>query len=354
LREVDGVGDILAAMSFDEHPPPTIDVGTHLFVTGIANHRLAPLRFRATCLIVLPRLFEKLVGDGYDFSWFVEALGADGSVICTSARVAMSRATAPPPDHDGDGVPDATDVCPNQPGPAATNGCPDNDGDGIPNINDNCPTVPNPGQADGDQDGIGDACDADNDNDGVPDANDNCPTIANAGQVDSDQDGMGDACDGDDDNDGVPDGSDACPLQPGPAATSGCPDSDNDGIADSSDACPTVAGVAAWNGCPALAAAPTPLSPADGSVFSIFPRTTTLTWSAVAGATSYVLEIEFCQPPDISTCPSTGSPYTPVTLTGTSYTFDFVGAQPGRWRVQAVNAGGSTGFSAWTHFIYTV
>jgi hypothetical protein len=30
----------------------------------------------------------------------------------------------PPPDRDGDGVPDASDACPDQPGPASNNGCP--------------------------------------------------------------------------------------------------------------------------------------------------------------------------------------------------------------------------------------
>jgi hypothetical protein len=265
----------------------------------------------------------------------------------------MSRATAPPPDRDGDGVPDATDACPNQPGPASTNGCPDNDGDGIPNITDVCPSQPGPASTSG--------C-PDSDGDGIADGNDNCPSVPNPDQADWDENGIGDACDNSDsDEDGIPDVEDNCPFDYNPdqfdsnqnGIGDACDDSDSDGIADSADACPTVAGVAAFNGCPALTA-PTPLSPADGSVFSIFPRTTTLTWSAVAGATSYVVEIEFCQPPDISTCPSTASPYTPVPVTGTSHTFDFVGAQPGRWRVQAVNAGGSTGFSAWTHFIYTV
>jgi hypothetical protein len=48
---------------------------------------------------------------------------------------------------------------------AGMSGCPfppfgstDRDGDGIPNASDNCPNVANPGQADADGDGIGDAC----------------------------------------------------------------------------------------------------------------------------------------------------------------------------------------------------
>jgi len=65
------------------------------------------------------------------------------------------------------------------------------------------------------------------DNDGVPDASDNCPNVPNAPQVDTDGDGQGDACDPDDDNDGVPDAIDKCPKQPmAPGADKtgdGCP-----------------------------------------------------------------------------------------------------------------------------------
>jgi hypothetical protein len=71
----------------------------------------------------------------------------------------------PPVDTDGDGVPDAEDNCPTEPGPAENGGCPipppptDNDGDGVPNDADNCVDVANPGQEDSDADGAGNACD---------------------------------------------------------------------------------------------------------------------------------------------------------------------------------------------------
>ncbi|MEM7292457.1 MAG: Ig-like domain-containing protein, partial [Pseudomonadota bacterium] len=45
----------------------------------------------------------------------------------------------------------------------------------------------------------------DDDTDGVPNASDNCPNDANADQADFDGDGMGDECDLDDDNDGISD-----------------------------------------------------------------------------------------------------------------------------------------------------
>jgi len=75
---------------------------------------------------------------------------------------------------------------------------PDGDGDGIPDATDNCPEDPNPGQEDSDSDGTGDACEdvlpPDGDSDGVPDATDNCPAVPNPGQEDADSDGTGDAC----------------------------------------------------------------------------------------------------------------------------------------------------------------
>ena len=43
------------------------------------------------------------------------------------------------PDRDGDGTPDTTDRCPDQPGPANTQGCPDTDADGVADIDDRCP-----------------------------------------------------------------------------------------------------------------------------------------------------------------------------------------------------------------------
>ena len=61
----------------------------------------------------------------------------------------------PQPDADGDGVPDATDVCPATPNP----GQEDRDGDTVGDACDNCPDDANPGQADRDGDGLGDLCD---------------------------------------------------------------------------------------------------------------------------------------------------------------------------------------------------
>ncbi|WP_340201372.1 thrombospondin type 3 repeat-containing protein [Ascidiimonas sp. W6] len=60
----------------------------------------------------------------------------------------------------------------------------DDDSDGVPNATDNCPDTPNADQADADNDGIGDVCDDDADNDGVTDDNDLCPNTASGTVVD--------------------------------------------------------------------------------------------------------------------------------------------------------------------------
>ncbi|MBL9118726.1 MAG: thrombospondin type 3 repeat-containing protein [Phycisphaerae bacterium] len=135
-------------------------------------------------------------------------------------------------DHDGDGLGDCADLCPDVAGSNA-----DTDGDGVGDDCDNCPLVPNADQADGDNDGIGDACEiVDTDADGVADDLDNCPTVANPFQEDQDGDGAGDACDNcptvsnplqeDANRNGI---GDACEVPDCPA------DFDNDGDVDAAD-----------------------------------------------------------------------------------------------------------------------
>ncbi|MCS6928958.1 MAG: OmpA family protein [Saprospiraceae bacterium] len=81
-----------------------------------------------------------------------------------------------PADRDGDGVADAEDRCPEQPGSAITFGCPDRDGDNIADNEDRCPNEAGPA--------IYQGC-PDRDGDGIPDRDDRCPdkpgSVANAG-----------------------------------------------------------------------------------------------------------------------------------------------------------------------------
>jgi hypothetical protein len=61
----------------------------------------------------------------------------------------------PPSDADGDGVPDSSDQCPDEAGPASNNGCPvppppnDTDDDGVPENQDQCPNQPGPASNNG-------------------------------------------------------------------------------------------------------------------------------------------------------------------------------------------------------------
>ena len=154
-------------------------------------------------------------------------------------------------DLDGDGVPNASDDCPNTAGTSTNdlNGCPDDDGDGYSNTAD---AFPNDSSEwlDSDGDGVGDNADAfpndasetlDSDGDGVGDNADAFPTNGFE-QSDSDGDGVGDNGDAfpndssewlDSDGDGVGDNADAFPMNAFETL-----DSDGDGVGDNTDAFP--------------------------------------------------------------------------------------------------------------------
>lgn len=93
-------------------------------------------------------------------------------------------------DKDGDGVPDATDLCPDVFDPARPldQGKQGNaDGDAKGDACDPCPNDPNDGCKAPDPDDL--------DGDGWANGVDNCPDDSNPGQEDADGDGKGDACD---------------------------------------------------------------------------------------------------------------------------------------------------------------
>jgi hypothetical protein len=97
-------------------------------------------------------------------------------------------------------------------------------------------------------------------------------------------------------------------------------------------------------------ATPIQLSPPDGTIFNIFPRTTTLTWRsglAEPPLETYTVQISHRDSSGWNDAPPVSGLFTE------SYTFDFVGAQPGRWRVWAVFDGRESAKTGWWEFTYT-
>jgi hypothetical protein len=99
----------------------------------------------------------------------------------------------------------------------------------------------------------------------------------------------------------------------------------------------------------------------DSFRFDIFPRTTTLSWVPVAGAVSYQVVTEFgnasANDPFCTVPADCGiwTPGSPITTTGLTTTIGFVGQQPGRWRVTALNAaGGIISTSPYIYFAYII
>ncbi|MCC7015003.1 MAG: SUMF1/EgtB/PvdO family nonheme iron enzyme [Planctomycetes bacterium] len=180
-------------------------------------------------------------------------------------------------DADGDGVPDAADLCPQDPLKSAPGACGcgvpdhDRDGDGTADCKDGCPD--DPAKTDEGVCGCG-TPDTDSDSDGTPDCHDRFPSDPKRTRADecdcgrhhgdSDGDGTFDCADGcpqnalktapgacgcersdvDTDGDGTADCVDLCPLDPQKLAPGACgcgvseADSDGDGVADCNDGCP--------------------------------------------------------------------------------------------------------------------
>jgi hypothetical protein len=76
-------------------------------------------------------------------------------------------------------------------------------------------------------------------------------------------------------------------------------------------------------------ATPRQLSPVNGKVFNRYPRQTMLQWEVVPGAAGYAVEVDYFSGDSWQS--DQGRTYIIVpNLRNTSYTFDFVGAQPGQ------------------------
>jgi tetratricopeptide (TPR) repeat protein len=98
--------------------------------------------------------------------------------------------------------------------------------------------------------------------------------------------------------------------------------------------------------------APKMVSPSAGTVFSTYPRATTLVWSEVPGAVSYVVEWDY-KGGDAWASEQRGTSGVMIRSTTTTAAFNFIGAQLGRWRVWGVDASGMEGAkSDWREFSY--
>ena len=101
--------------------------------------------------------------------------------------------------------------------------------------------------------------------------------------------------------------------------------------------------------------APTLVSPPNGTQIHDYPRNITLTWSAVPGARKYLVEIMACSSSNPENCFSHPmlEKNTRESLK-TSYSFEFIGMQPGKWRVFPMTADNQMGTpSEWWTFTCT-
>jgi len=101
---------------------------------------------------------------------------------------------------------------------------------------------------------------------------------------------------------------------------------------------------------------PEPVSPKAGASFDHFPRTTVLSWRPVPDAVFYSVEVDCFHCCEVGKwCTELDQPrITDSHIRTTTYTFSWVGANLGRWRVWAVAADGKAGpKSPWQEFLYT-
>ena len=106
---------------------------------------------------------------------------------------------------------------------------------------------------------------------------------------------------------------------------------------------------------PGLLERPTNLFPKNGVVLNHYPRKTQLRWKKVRGAERYTVEIDCYGCCTRGWCSDVGKEYLIIeNLKTPTYNFNFVGAQPGRWRVWATDKYGNKSLkSKWWVFEYT-
>jgi YVTN family beta-propeller protein len=172
-----------------------IAVGTTPFSLG---EFIAP-RPNTPPVFVSPATATMTVNEGTELSFPITATDADGDTLYfaiegmppgagTSFEGPFTFFWTPTTDQAGDyyvrfHVTDLVSVTTQEVKITVVDVVPDRDLDGVPDATDNCPDVPNHDQSDVDHDGVGDACD-------------NSPLNANPSQTDSNGNGVGDASEG--------------------------------------------------------------------------------------------------------------------------------------------------------------
>lgn len=179
-------GELLAATSMDATAGWFGGNTSHLEALLSASYELGPVRALVAGGPGLTRgagtpAYRVLLGVNGSFELGPSGKGGAGSDRPTAAKEpappsdgSASGSHVAPSDRDRDGLPDAVDQCPDEPGEpdAARPGCPpDRDGDGIADAVDHCPDEPGVKSADPTRHG----CPPDRDEDGIADALDACP-----------------------------------------------------------------------------------------------------------------------------------------------------------------------------------
>lgn len=114
--------------------------------TGGSRYR-APLSARAGLRAFLSDRLSVELGAGTGLG--EAGYGRERWRVFAGVRWTGAIVGKPEEDRDGDGVPNAIDLCPLAPGLPEMDGCPDSDGDGIPNREDRCPGDPGPAENSG-------------------------------------------------------------------------------------------------------------------------------------------------------------------------------------------------------------
>lgn len=186
---VGGIGLVQEDLADDSENAITVEAGAGM------RHVLNTHGVAVRADVRLAEVFNNsLTGAGRDDSFTDVRFNLGVSIPLSSRRS---------PDADGDGVPDATDRCPNTAAGVRVdfNGCEgDNDYDGVANSLDRCPRTPRGVPVDER------GCSDDSDSDGVLDGFDECPNTPPGNTVNA----SGCASVSDSDGDGVTDSADAC------------------------------------------------------------------------------------------------------------------------------------------------